>query len=72
MSGRHAAFEDVDDEARAAAEPDTPGTHRAEVPPLKPPPRKPSGSRATAPKAAAPKAATQKAAPRTSRAKKQP
>jgi hypothetical protein len=66
MSGRHAASDDVDDEARAAAEPDTPGAHRAEVPPLKPPPRKPSPSKATAPKASAP----EKPAPRTSRAKK--
>ncbi|HWM33287.1 MAG TPA: hypothetical protein VNR36_03500 [Pseudolysinimonas sp.] len=52
MSGRHAAADDVDDEARAAAEPDVAGAHRADVPaeePRKapPPPRKRATRRAT-------------------------
>jgi hypothetical protein len=45
MTGRHAAAEDIDDEALSQA-PQEPGAHRADAEPT-PPPTKTSGRRAT-------------------------
>jgi hypothetical protein len=49
MSGRHAAAEDVDDEARAESEPDRPGAHRAGDPSVAPPQAAPKSARPKAP-----------------------